>query len=111
MDRQPFDENFLMAIATIGAIFLKDFNEAIAVMLFYQLGELFQSYAIGKSRKSISVLMDIRPDYVNIEEDGKIIAVDPYEIETGTIITILPGEKVAIDGVIIEGQSVLDVVA
>ena len=111
LDRQPFDENFLMAIATVGAIFLKDFSEAIAVMLFYQLGELFQSYAIGKSRKSISALMDIRPDYVNVEEDGKLVIADPYEVEKGTIITVLPGEKVPIDGVIIEGQSVLDVIA
>ncbi|NLZ76187.1 MAG: cadmium-translocating P-type ATPase [Erysipelotrichia bacterium] len=111
VDKQPFDENFLMAIATVGAIFLKDFNEAIAVMLFYQIGELFQSYAIGKSRKSITALMDIRPDYANIEEDGKFVIVDPYEVEIGTVITILPGEKVPIDGVIVEGQSVLDVVA
>lgn len=111
VDKQPFDENFLMAIATVGAIFLKDFNEAIAVMLFYQIGELFQSYAIGKSRKSITALMDIRPDYANIEEDGKFVTVDPYEVEIGTVITILPGEKVPIDGVIVEGQSVLDVVA
>ena len=111
VDKQPFDENFLMAIATVGAIFLKDFNEAIAVMLFYQIGELFQSYAIGKSRKSITALMDIRPDYANIEEDGKFVIVDSYEVEIGTVITILPGEKVPIDGVIVEGQSVLDVVA
>ncbi len=110
-DRQPFDENFLMSVATIGAIVLKDFTEAIAVLLFYQIGELFQSYAIGKSRKNISALMDIRPDYANIEKDGEFLIVDPYEVEIGTIITILPGEKVPIDGVVVEGQSVLDVVA
>ncbi len=111
MNRQPFDENFLMAIATVGAIVLKDFNEAIAVMLFYQIGELFQSYAIGKSRKSIATLMDIRPDYANVEENGNFLTVDPYEVEVGTIITVLPGEKVPIDGIIVEGQTVLDVVA
>lgn len=111
MNRQPFDENFLMAIATVGAIVLKDFNEAIAVMLFYQIGELFQSYAIGKSRKSITTLMDIRPDYANVEENGNFLTVDPYEVEVGTIITVLPGEKVPIDGIIVEGQTVLDVVA
>ncbi|HPW52743.1 MAG TPA: heavy metal translocating P-type ATPase [Erysipelotrichaceae bacterium] len=107
----PFDENFLMAIATVGAIFLSDFNEAIAVMLFYQIGELFQSYAIGKSRKSITALMDIRPDYANIEQNGAFIKVDPYEVEVGTIITILPGEKVPLDGIIVEGRSVLDIAA
>ncbi len=111
MNRQPFDENFLMAIATIGAIFLRDFNEAVAVMLFYQIGELFQSYAIEKSRRSISALMDIRPDYVNVEKEGELLAVDPYEVEVGTVVTVLPGEKVAIDGRVLEGQSVLDVVA
>ncbi|MGI6607820.1 MAG: heavy metal translocating P-type ATPase [Erysipelotrichaceae bacterium] len=111
INRQPFNENFLMAIATVGAIFLKDFNEATAVMLFYQIGELFQSYAIGKSRKSISSLMDIRPDYANVEKDGTLISVDPYEVEEGTVITVLPGEKVPIDGIIVEGRSVLDVIA
>ncbi len=110
---QVFDENFLMAIATIGAMLIGlidsgDYVEAIAVMLFYQIGELFQSYAVGKSRKNISALMDIRPDYANIERDGKLIEVDPDEVEIGSIIVVNPGEKVAIDGVIIEGESSLD---
>ncbi len=113
LNRQVFDENFLMAIATIGAMIIGvvdsgDYVEAIAVMLFYQVGELFQSYAVGKSRRNISELMDIRPDYANIEEDGKLIQVDPDEVEIGTVITVRPGEKIAIDGVVLEGQSSLN---
>ena len=109
-----FDENFLMAIATIGAFALAiyeksgDYNEAIAVMLFYQVGELFQSYAVGKSRKNISALMDIRPDYANIEVDGKLEKVDPDEVSVGSIIVVQPGEKVPLDGVIVEGTSSLN---
>jgi len=105
---QVFDENFLMAVATVGAILLGDYKEGVAVMLFYQIGELFQSYAIGKSRKNISELMDIRPDYANLEEDGEIKTVDPYEVKTGSVIVVKPGEKVPIDGVIIEGTASLD---
>ena len=111
---QVFDENFLMAIATIGAFVLAvyersgDYNEAIAVMLFYQIGELFQSYAVGKSRRNITELMDIRPDYANIENDGKLEKVDPDEVEVGSIIVVQPGEKVPIDGVIVEGKSSLN---
>ena len=111
-NRQPFDENFLMAIATIGAFTIAvyeksgDFNEAVAVMLFYQIGELFQSYAVGKSRRNISELMDIRPDYANLEaEDGTLSQVDPDEVEIGSIIVVKPGEKVPIDGVIVEGTT------
>ena len=98
--RQVFDENFLMAVATIGAIALGDYQEGTAVMLFYQIGELFQSYAVGKSRRNISELMDIRPDYANIEQDGKLEKVDPDEVEVGTIIVVQPGEKIPIDGMI-----------
>ena len=111
---QMFDENFLMAIATVGAFGLAvyekngDYNEAIAVMLFYQIGELFQSYAVGKSRRNISELMDIRPDYANIEKDGKLEQVDPDEVEIGSVIVVQPGEKVPIDGVIIEGSTTLN---
>ena len=113
-NRQVFDECFLMAIATVGAIGLAiyensgDYTEAIAVMLFYQVGELFQSYAVGKSRRNISDLMDIRPDYANIERDGKLEKVDPDEVEIGSVITVQPGEKVPIDGVIVEGTSTLN---
>ena len=113
-NRQVFDENFLMAVATIGAIAIAlyeqsgDYTEAIAVMLFYQIGEWFQSYAVGKSRRNISDLMDIRPDYANIEQDGKLEKVDPDEIEIGTVIVVQPGEKVPIDGVIVEGVSTLN---
>lgn len=112
-NRQPFDENFLMAVATVGAIVLGltqsgDYTEAIGVMLFYQVGEWFQSYAVGKSRRNISQLMDIRPDYANIEQDGALEQVDPDEVEVGTIIVVQPGEKVPIDGVIVEGSSTLD---
>lgn len=111
---QVFDENFLMAIATIGAFALAvyersgDYNEAIAVMLFYQIGELFQSYAVGKSRRNITELMDIRPDYANIENDGKLEKVDPDEVEVGSIIIVQPGEKVPLDGVIVEGTTTLN---
>lgn len=108
LNRQVFDENFLMAVATVGAILLRDYKEGVAVMLFYQIGELFQSYAVGKSRRNISELMDIRPDYANIERDGQIERVDPDEVETGTIIVVQPGEKIPIDGVIVEGTSSLN---
>lgn len=113
VNRQVFDENFLMAIATVGAMIIGlvesgDYVEAIAVMLFYQVGELFQSYAVGKSRKNISELMDIRPDYANVEIDNKLTQVDPDEVEIGTIIVVQPGEKVPIDGVVIEGASSLN---
>ena len=108
MNRQVFDENFLMAVATIGAIALGDYTEGVAVMIFYQIGELFQSYAVGKSRRNISELMDIRPDYANIEVDGKLEQVDPDEVEIGTVIVVQPGEKVPIDGVIIDGVSILN---
>ena len=114
LNGRVFDENFLMAIATIGAFALAiyeksgDYNEAIAVMLFYQIGELFQSYAVGKSRRNISALMDIRPDYANIEVDGKLEKVDPDEVSVGSIIVVQPGEKVPLDGVIIDGASTLN---
>ena len=114
LNRQVFDENFLMAVATVGAIAIAfyeksgDFNEAVAVMLFYQIGELFQSYAVGKSRRNITELMDIRPDYANIENDGKLEKVDPDEVEVGSVIVVQPGEKVPIDGVIVEGNSSLN---
>ena len=118
-NRQPFDESLLMAIATIGAIAIAiysevvdheagDYVEAIAVMLFYQIGEWFQSYAVGKSRRNISDLMDIRPDYANIEKDGKLEQIDPDEVEIGSVIVVQPGEKVPIDGVVIEGTSTLN---
>lgn len=113
-NRQVFDESFLMAVATIGAIALAlyeksgDYTEAIAVMLFYQIGELFQSYAVGKSRRNISDLMDIRPDYANIEKDGKLEKIDPDEVEIGDVIIVQPGEKVPIDGIIVEGNSSLN---
>lgn len=114
MNRRVFDENFLMSVATVGAFALAiysgsgDYNEAIAVMLFYQIGELFQSYAVGRSRKNISALMDIRPDYANIEQDGRLIKVDPDEVSIGSIIIVQPGEKVPLDGIIIEGNSSLN---
>ena len=104
-NKQVFDENFLMAIATIGAILLGDYKEGVAVMLFYQIGELFQSYAVGKSRRNISDLMDIRPDYANVERDGKLEQVDPDEVAIGTTIVVQPGEKVPIDGIVTEGTS------
>lgn len=113
---QVFDENFLMAVASVGAVAIAvyengSYNEAVAVMLFYQIGELFQSYAVGKSRRSISELMDIRPDYANIEVDGKIKQVDPDEVEVGSIIVVSAGEKIPIDGVIVEGSTTLDTAA
>ncbi len=115
-NRQVFDENFLMAIATVGAIVLAltrsgDYTEAVAVMLFYQIGELFQSCAVAKSRRSISELMDIRPDYANVEREGKLVRLDPEEVPVGTVIVVQPGEKVPIDGVILEGSSDLDTAA
>lgn len=114
LNRQVFDENFLMAIATVGAFALAiysksgDYNEAIAVMLFYQIGELFQSYAVGKSRRNISALMDIRPDYANVEREGRLERIDPDEVEIGTVIVVQPGEKVPLDGVVVEGSSSLN---
>ena len=115
-NKQLLDENFLMAVATVGALVLGametgDYVEAVAVMVFYQTGELFQSYAVGKSRRSISALMDIRPDYANIEQDGKLVRCDPEEVEVGTVIVVQPGEKIPIDGVVVEGTSVLDTAA
>ena len=115
-NRRLFDENFLMAVATVGAIVLAvtrtgDYLEAIAVMLFYQVGELFQSYAVGKSRRSIAALMDIRPDYANVETEGRLVALDPEEVAIGTIIIVQPGEKIPIDGVVVEGSSSLDTAA
>ncbi len=108
-NRQPFDENFLMAVATVGAMLLGEYLEGVAVMLFYQIGELFQSYAVGKSRRNISELMDIRPDFANIEnEEGQLVQVDPDEVETGSVIVVRPGEKIPIDGVIVEGVSTLN---
>lgn len=107
-NHQVFDENFLMAVATVGAIALGDYREGVAVMLFYQIGELFQSYAVGKSRRNISDLMDIRPDYANIEVDGEITQVDPDEVEIGTVIVVQPGEKVPIDGVVEQGKASLN---
>ena len=107
-NRQVFDENFLMAAATIGAIVLGEYTEGVAVMLFYQIGELFQSYAVGKSRKNISELMDIRPDYANVERNGSIERIDPDEAEVGSILVVRPGEKIPIDGIVIEGTSSLN---
>ncbi len=108
-NRQPFDENFLMAVATVGAMLLGEYMEGVAVMLFYQIGELFQSYAVGKSRRNISELMDIRPDYANIEdENGQLTQVDPDEVEAGSVIVVRPGEKIPIDGVVVEGVSTLN---
>ena len=108
LNKQVFDENFLMAVATVGAMGLGDYPEAVAVMLFYQIGELFQSYAVGKSRKNISNLMDIRPDYANIEKDGELVKVDPDEVEIGDIITVVVGEKIPLDGIVVEGASSLN---
>lgn len=107
-NRQVFDENFLMAVATIGAIALGEYTEGVAVMLFYQIGELFQSYAVGRSRRNISELMDIRPDYANVERDGRLEQVDPDEVEIGTVIVVQPGEKIPIDGVVEEGEATLN---
>ncbi len=112
MRGQPFDENFLMAVATVGAVALGDYREGVAVMIFYQIGELFEGIAVGKSRRSIGALMDIRPDYANIPDaDGALTRVDPDEVTIGTIIAVQPGEKIPIDGVIVEGESVLDTAA
>lgn len=108
LNKQVFDENFLMAVATVGAIGLGEYPEAVAVMLFYQIGELFQSYAVGKSRKNISNLMDIRPDYANIEKDGELVKVDPDEVAIGDIITVVVGEKIPLDGIVVEGASSLN---
>ena len=108
---QVFDENFLMMIATFGAFGVKEYLEAVAVMLFYQIGELFQSYAVGKSRQSISDMMDICPEYANIEQDGELIQVDPDEVEIGSIIVIKPGERIPLDGVIVEGDTMIDTAA
>ncbi len=108
---QIFDENFLMMIATFGAFGAQDFSEAAAVMLFYQVGELFQSYAVGKSRQSISDMMDICPEYANIEENGTLIRTDPDDVEVGSIIVVKPGERVPLDGVVTEGESLLDTAA
>lgn len=108
LNRQIFDENFLMAAATVGAIALGEYTEGVAVMLFYQIGELFQSYAVGKSRRNISDLMDIRPDYANIEQDGALTRVDPDEVQIGDIIVVQPGEKIPIDGVIVDGKTTLN---
>lgn len=107
-NKQVFDENFLMAVATIGAIILGDYKEGVAVMLFYQVGELFQSYAIGRSRKNISELMDIRPDYANIVSEGETKTVSPYEVPVGSVIVVKPGEKVPLDGIVIEGSASID---
>ncbi len=111
LKRQVFDENFLMAVATVGAICLGEYVEGAAVMLFYQIGELFQSIAVGRSRKNITELMDIRPDYANVEEDGELTQVDPDDVEVGTVIVVRPGEKVPIDGVVVSGSSTLNTVA
>ncbi|MGN1275787.1 MAG: heavy metal translocating P-type ATPase [Floccifex sp.] len=111
LKKQVFDENFLMAVATVGALLLQDYLEGVAVMLFYQIGELFQSYAVGKSRRNIGALMDIRPDYANVKIDGLWQKVDPDEVEIGTIIQVKPGEKVPIDGIVIQGSSTLDTAA
>ena len=108
LNRKIFVANFVMAVATIGPTALGDYKEGTAVMLFYQIGELFQSYAVGKSRRNISDLMDIRPDYANVEKDGELEQVDPDEIEIGTVIVVQPGEKVPIDGVVVEGTSSLN---
>ena len=108
MKKQVFDEHYLMAVATVGAFALGEYSEAVAVMLFYQIGELFESYAVGKSRRNISNLMDIRPDYANVLENGELVKKDPDEVAIGSLIKILPGEKVPIDGIITEGNSTLD---
>ena len=115
-NKRLFDENFLMAVATVGAIILAvtdtgDYLEAIAVMLFYQVGELFQSYAVGKSRRSIASLMDIRPDYANIEQDGQLLQVDPEEVPVGSVIVVQPGERVPLDGIVLSGTSALNTAA
>ena len=108
---QVFDENFLMSVATVGALCLGEYPEAVAVMLFYQIGELFQSYAVGKSRQSIAALMDIRPDYANVERGGKLEQVDPEEVAEGELIVVKPGERIPLDGVVEEGSSSVDTAA
>ena len=108
LNKQVFDENFLMAVATVGAICLGEYKEGVAVMLFYQIGELFQSCAVGKSRKNIAALMDIRPDYANVMVNGQLEQVDPDDVEIGTEIVVNPGEKVPIDGIITEGNTTLN---
>ena len=108
---QVFDENFLMMLATFGAFGVREYSEAVAVMLFYQVGELFQSYAVGKSRQSIADMMDICPEYANIEVDGKLVQVEPDEVEVGSVIVIKPGERIPLDGVVVEGESLIDTAA
>ena len=108
---QVFDENFLMMAATFGAFGVQEYSEAVAVMLFYQVGELFQSYAVGKSRQSISDMMDICPEYANIEQDGVPVQVDPDEVEVGSVIVVKPGERIPLDGIVIEGESLVDTAA
>ena len=108
---QVFDENFLMMIATFGAFGVREYSEAVAVMLFYQVGELFQGYAVGKSRQSISDMMDICPEYANVEIDGKLTQVDPDDVEIGSVIVVKPGERIPLDGVVIEGESLIDTAA
>ena len=108
---QVFDENFLMMVATFGAFGVKEYSEAVAVMLFYQVGELFQNYAVGKSRQSISDMMNICPEYANIEEDGVLTQVDPDDVEVGTIIVVKPGERIPLDGIVTEGTSMIDTAA
>ena len=110
-DGQVFEESLGMMIATVGAFGVGEYSEAVAVMLFYQVGELFQGYAVGKSRQSISDLMDICPEYANVEEDGVLTQVDPDDVEVGTIIVIKPGERVPLDGVVVEGESMIDTAA
>ena len=111
LNKQVFDENFLMMIATFGAFVVGEYLEAVAVMLVYQGGELFQGYAVGKSRQSITEMMVICPEYANIEEDGKLVTVDPDDVEVGTIIVVKPGERIPLDGVVIEGESLIDTAA
>ena len=108
---QIFDENFLMMVATFGAFGVQEYSEAVAVMLFYQVGELFQGYAVGKSRQSISAMMDICPEYANVEEDGNLVQVDPDDVEIGTVIVIKPGERIPLDGIVVEGESMIDTAA
>lgn len=108
---QIFDENFLMMIATFGAFGVKEYSEAVAVMLFYQIGELFQGYAVGKSRQSIADMMDICPEYANVEADGNLMQVDPDDVEVGSIIVIKPGERIPLDGIVTEGESLIDTAA
>lgn len=108
---QVFDENFLMMIATFGAFGVREYSEGVAVMLFYQIGELFQGYAVGKSRQSIADMMDICPEYANVEEDGKLVQADPDDVEIGTVIVVKPGERIPLDGIVVEGESMVDTAA